>query len=56
MGRDRKLALVDAEGRLRLAELNVGSPQLLGIPIGDVFDETVLGLRLGFLFAESFRS
>src|SRR5208282_2123713 len=28
-GPDRKLALMDAERRLRFAELNVGSPQLL---------------------------
>ena len=31
---DREVALVDAEGRLGLGELDVGAPQLLGAPVG----------------------
>jgi len=40
-GPDRKFALVDAKRRLRLTELNVGPPQLLGIPVGDVSAQQV---------------
>src|SRR5579864_139975 len=45
-GPDRQLALMNAERGLGLAELNVSSPQLLGIPVADVGPQHVAALAL----------
>ena len=43
-GTDRQVALVDPKGRLRLGQLDVGSPERLGRPIADVGAQHVAAL------------
>src|SRR5260370_7829599 len=45
-GSHRKLALVNAERGISLAEMNVSSPQLLGIPVADVGPQQVAALAV----------
>ena len=46
-GRSRQVALVDAEGRLGLGQLDVGLPQFLVAPVGDVAAEQVAAFAQG---------
>jgi hypothetical protein len=43
---DRQLALVNAEGGFRLRELDIGAPQVLGCPVGEVGAQHVAALAV----------